>query len=144
MWIVNLFDSFFILSLFIFLCSFLESTYWPTVLHNHQPIFSVGKFTFCLCLCAIARFNTPRLVEHIFAAIHRWNTEHTKYQAHISMIYYFFPHLFFSISFFIHLKWAGRFHSKNILLLLRAVVFSWKSFVVFVIRSCYHFASFIN
>lgn len=105
--------------------------------------FQCGKthilFVF-VCNCAIQ--YTPRLVEHIFAAIHRWNTEHTKYQAHISMIYYFFPHLFFYI--ILHSFEMSRFHSKNILLLLRAVVFSWKSFVVFVVRSCYHFASFIN
>lgn len=143
MWIVNLFDSFFP-SHSIFLCSFLESTYWPTVLHNHQPISSVGKLTFCLCLCAIARFNTHQDSLSIFLLLFIGgilNTPNTKRTFQWFIIFF---RIFFFISFFIHLKWAGRFHSKNILLLLRAVVFSWKSFVVFVVRSCYHFASFIN
>lgn len=143
MWIVNLFDSlFFPHSLSFSALSWIQHTgqLFCTIISQ----FLVWENTPFVCVCVQLRVSIHQdSVEHIFAAIHRWNTEHTKYQAHISMIYYFFPHLFF-ISFFIHLKWAGRFHSKNILLLLRAVVFSWKSFVVFVVRSCYHFATFIN
>lgn len=98
---------FFFPSLSIFLCSFLESTYWPTVLHNHQPISSVGKLTFCLCLCAIARFNTHQDSLSIFLLLFIGgilNTPNTKRTFQWFIIFF---RIFFFISFFIHLKWAG-------------------------------------